>query len=191
MLMSFVWTGMIVLSILYGAAAGNAGAVGAAAMNGAASAVKFILETGGAICLWCGVMEVMEKSGVSCALSRALLPVLTRLFPRASLDKTVLDAVSANVGANLLGLGNAATPMGVRAAQGMAAGSGGEATDELCLFVVINTASIQLLPTTAAAVRAAAGAAAPFDILPAVWASSLVSLAAGLAASALFSRICR
>lgn len=126
------------------------------------------------------------------ALSSALSPLLRALFPRASRDSETLGALSANVSANLLGLGNAATPMGIRAAQGMAAQSKrGVASRELCLLVVINTASIQLLPTTVAAVRAANGAAAPFNILPAVWLTSVCSVTAGLLAAFLFGRASR
>lgn len=126
------------------------------------------------------------------ALSSALSPLLRALFPRASRDSETLGALSANVSANLLGLGNAATPMGIRAAQGMAAKSKrGVASSELCLLVVINTASIQLLPTTVAAVRAANGAAAPFDILPAVWISSAASVLAGVLAAKLLHRFSR
>jgi spore maturation protein A len=188
MFMSVVLTGIFIASVLYGAATGAADAVGTAAMDGAAAAVQFIIATGGVMCLWCGVMRVMEESGVSAALSRVLRPVLRRLFPKASSRPEIMDALSANVSANLLGLGNAATPMGIKAAQGMSRLSGGEASDELCLLVVINTASIQLLPTTVAAVRSACGAAAPFDILPAVWVSTAVSVTAGLLAAAVFSR---
>ena len=97
-------------------------------------------------------------------------------------------AVSANVSANLLGLGNAATPLGIRAARRMARSCDGVASNELCLLVVLNTASIQLLPTTIASLRAAAGSQTPFDILPAVWLSSAMSVAAGLAAAWLLSR---
>ena len=126
------------------------------------------------------------------ALSSALSPLLRALFPRASRDSETLGALSANVSANLLGLGNAATPMGIRAAQGMAAQSKrGVASSELCLLVVINTASIQLLPTTVASVRAAAGSAAPFDILPAVWLASLISVTVGLSAAKLMARLWR
>lgn len=189
MFMSALLTCIFIASILYGAATGAAGAVGNAAMDGAAAAVQFIITTGGAMCLWCGVMRVMEESGVSAALSRGLKPALKRLFPKASSNPEIMDALSANVSANLLGLGNAATPMGIKAAQGMARLSGGEASDELCLLVVINTASIQLLPTTVAAVRSACGAVAPFDILPAVWVSSVISVMAGLLAAYGFTRV--
>ena len=136
-------------------------------------------------------MEVMERCGMASALSKALRPLLGRLFPCASGDSQTMAALSQNVSANLLGLGNAATPLGIRAARRMAAGCGGVASDELCTLVVLNSASIQLLPTTIASVRAAAGSAAPFHILPAVWVSSVLSVAAGLTAAALLSRLGR
>ena len=118
--------------------------------------------------------------------------MLRRLFPHAARDAQALDALSMNVSANLLGLGNAATPAGVRAAQAMARELRGDtASDELCLLVVLNTASIQLLPTTVASIRAVCGSAAPLDILPAVWVSSLLSVTAGLAAAKLLERLGR
>ena len=186
--MSIIWTGMIVFSVLFGLFSGRSAQVGNSVMEGAAAAVSFILTTGGAICLWCAVMEVMDRCGISAALSRLLRPALGKLFPKASKTPEIMEALSANVSANVLGLGNAATPMGIKAAQGMAAGCGGAASKELCLLVVLNTASIQLLPTTVAALRAGYGAAAPFDILPAVWVSSVISVTVGLTAAFLFSR---
>ena len=133
-------------------------------------------------------MEVMNVCGLSRGLARAFRPLLRQLLPEASRDEETLAAVSANVSANLLGLGNAATPLGIRAARRMARGCGGVASDELCLLVVLNTASIQLLPTTIASVRAAAGCRTPFDILPAVWFASVLSVAAGLLTARLLSR---
>ena len=133
----------------------------------------------------------MERSGIAAGLSRLLRPVLRRLLPKAGADGETLDALSANVSANLLGLGNAATPAGIRAARRMAAGCRGTASDELCRLVVLNTASIQLLPSTVAAIRGGLGCAAPLDILPAVWLSSAVSVAAGLTAAGLLRRLWR
>ena len=112
---------------------------------------------------------------------------LRLLFPQTAQDRSTMDSISANVSANLLGLGNAATPLGIRAARRMARGCGGTASDELCTLVVLNTASIQLIPATVGSLRAAMGSAAPFDILPAVWLSSVLSVTAGLAAARLFS----
>lgn len=103
-----------------------------------------------------------------------------------------MEAVSANISANLLGLGNAATPLGIRAAAEMAAAARGDtATDDMCTLVVMNTASIQLIPATVAAVRAAAGAANPFDILPAVWMASLSSVTVGILVAKLLKRLWR
>ena len=163
----------------------------AAAVTGAGDAVELCLSMAGMLCLWTGVMEVMRQSGLAGGLSRLLRPVLGRLFPDASKDGVVMDSLSANVSANLLGLGNAATPLGIQAAKGMSRKSPGVASDELCLLVVCNTASIQLLPTTVAAVRAAAGCRNPFDILPAVWLASALSVAAGIWACRLLSRLWR
>lgn len=189
MAMAWVWTVMAAASVLFGAMTGRMAQVGAAAMEGAQSAVELCLSMAGVVCLWTGVMEVMERCGLAGQLARLLRPLLRRILPRASRDGETLAAVSANVSANLLGLGNAATPLGVRAARRMAAGCEGVASDELCRLVVLNTASIQLLPTTVAGVRLANGAAAPFDILPAVWLSSVLSVTAGLLAARVLSRI--
>ena len=188
MAMTWVWAGMVVLSLVFGLATGNLDAVANAACPPPSSAVELSLSMVGVLCLWSGVMEVMNTCGLSGALARAFRPVLRRLLPEASRDSETLAAVSANVSANLLGLGNAATPLGIRAARRMARGCDGVASDELCLLVVLNTASIQLLPATIASVRSAAGSESPFDILPAVWLSSALSVTVGLLAAALRAR---
>ena len=191
MAMAWIWTGMVVLSVGYGIYAGTIGAVGAAAMEGAAAAVELCLSMAGIMCLWNGVMAIMRICGLTEALSRLFRPLLGRLMPQACRDGETLSALSGNVSANLLGLGNAATPLGIKAAQRMAAGCGGRASDELCLLVVLNTASIQLLPTTVAGVRSALGAENAFDILPAVWLASVISVAVGLLAAKFMARLWR
>ena len=190
-MMTWLWSGMVVLSVIFGLATGQLDAVSEAALSGASSAVELSLTMAGVLCLWSGVMEIMNVCGISGGLARLFRPLLRRLLPQASRDSETLAAVSANVSANLLGLGNAATPLGIRAARRMARGCDGIASDELCLLVVLNTASIQLLPATIASVRAAAGCQTPFDILPAVWMSSALSVAAGLTAARLFSALGR
>ena len=187
-MMTWLWSGMVVLSVIFGLATGQLDAVSEAALSGASSAVELSLTMAGVLCLWSGVMEIMNVCGLSAKLARAFRPLLRRLLPGAARDEETLAAVSANVSANLLGLGNAATPLGIRAARRMARGCGGVASDELCRLVVLNTASIQLIPATIASLRAAAGCETPFDILPAVWLSSVLSVAAGLLAAWLFSR---
>ena len=189
MAMAWIWTGMVAASVLYGICSGTIGAVGDAALEGAAAAVELCLRMAGVLCLWSGVMSIMKASGLMDGLSRLFRPLLGRLLPRACRDPETLAALSGNVSANLLGLGNAATPLGIRAARRMAEGCGGTASNELCTLVVLNTASIQLLPATVAGVRAALGAESAFDILPAVWMASALSVAAGLLAAKLLGRL--
>ena len=188
MSMTFVVTGLFLLSFIFGFGRGTMAEVSAAALSGASSAVELCLSMVGTLCLWNGVMTVLERSSLGFHLSRALRVILRRLFPKGGQDAETLTALSGNVSANLLGLGNAATPMGIRAATKMAEGCGGVASNELCRLVVMNTASVQLLPTTVAALRSAAGCQTPLDILPAVWLSSLISVAAGLGAAKLLER---
>ena len=189
MTMTVIWTGMVVLSILCGLATGRGPAVASAAVEGASAAVQLSLSIAGMLCLWTGVMEVMRRSGLADGLSRLLAPVLRRLFPQAARDRDTMDSISANVSANLLGLGSAATPLGLEAARRLARRSPGTASNDLCMLVVCNTASIQLIPTTVASVRAAEGCAAPFDILPAVWLASTLSVGVGITACKIFARV--
>ena len=191
MTMTVIWTGMVVISILCGLATGRGPEVAAAAVEGTSAAVQLALSIAGMLCLWTGVMEVMRRSGLADKLSRLLGPILRRLFPQAARDAETMDSISANVSANLLGLGSAATPLGLEAARRLARRSPGVASDSLCMLVVCNTASIQLIPTTVASVRAAQGCAAPFDILPAVWLASALSVGVGILACIIFSKIWR
>ena len=191
MTMTVIWSGMVLVSVLCGLATGRGPEVAAAAGAGAAAAVELCLSIAGMMCLWTGVMEVMRRAGLADALSRMLYPVLRRLFPRAARDKETMGSISANVSANLLGLGNVATPLGIEAAKRMSRGCSGRASDDLCMLVVCNTASIQLIPTTVATVRAAAGCSTPFDILPAVWLASALSVGVGILACKIFSHIWR
>ena len=191
MAMALIWTAVVVGSIICGLMTGNGPAVAAAALDGAAAAVELCLTMAGVLCLWMGVMGIMKRTGLSEGLSRLLRPVLRLLYPEFSSDREVMDSISANVSANLLGLGNAATPLGIQAVRQMSRKTPGVASNAMCMLVVCNTASIQLLPTTVASVRLAAGCAAPFDILPAVWLASAISVCAGILAVKIFGRVWR
>lgn len=176
MVMSWIFTGMLFGSVLFAALSGHGGALSAAAVEGAQAGVTLALSITGAVCLWSGVGKLMEKIGVTASLSRLLSPVLGRIFPSTKKDARLAGSLSANVCANFLGLGNAATPMGIAAVRRLKDPEEPTlATDEMCRLIVLNTASIQFLPTNVAAVRSALGCASPFDILPAVWVSSLLS----------------
>ena len=190
MFLSWFWTGSILCSVFFALLSGNGGETADALMNGAQSAVELCITMAGPLALWAGLGKLMDRIGMTAALSKVLSPVLGWLFPKSRKDPELAGHLSANVTANLLGLGNAATPMGIRAAGRLRDPKDPTlATDELCRLVVMNTASIQLLPTTVAAVRQSAGCMTPFDILPAVWVSSILSVTAGLLATALLGRI--
>ncbi len=189
MVMGFVWVLMLLLSILAALWNGQLGVLTPAALEGAKSAISLCVSLAGALCLWSGVARVMEEAGLMKKLGKLMAPMFYKLFPEASRDETALGYLTANVSANLLGLGNAATPMGIQAVKRMKALSkSSTATDEMCLLIVMNTASVQLLPTTVASVRASLGASSPFDILPAVWLSSICSVVSGIFAAKLFRR---
>lgn len=178
MVLSWIWVSLIGISLLFSFFTGSGQAVAAAVPQGAQSGISLAISISGSLCLWSGIGNLMEKAGITQRLSQFLRPLLDRLFPESQNDPQLAGFLSANVCANLLGLGNAATPMGIRAAKRLSSGS--TASDSLCRLVVLNTASIQLIPATVAALRTGYGCQTPYDILPAVWVTSLCSAGAGL-----------
>lgn len=190
MVMGWIFTGIVGTSVLFSIILGRGSELAAAIPQGAQAGVTLVISMAGSVCLWCGVGKVMEKAGITGALTKILRPFLHRLFPTAKNDSALANSLSANVCANFLGLGNAATPMGIQAAKRLAGyGQDGVANDALCRLVVLNTASIQLIPTTVAAIRASLGCAKPFDILPAVWLTSFCSAGAGLLAAWILGKL--
>lgn len=189
MVMSWIWTGIVLVSILCALLLGNGSALAAAAVSGAQAGVQLAISMAGSLCLWAGVGRLMERGGITALLSRLLAPLLHRVFPGTRTDAALAGDLSANICANFLGLGNAATPMGIQAAKRMR--RDGAATDELCRLIVLNTASIQLIPANVAAVRSALGCGTPFDILPAVWVTSLCSAGLGVTAAWLLGKVWR
>ena len=187
MLMSWIFTVMAVLSLIFALLTGRGSALAAAIPKGAQAGVELVISMAGSICLWTGLGRLMEKCGITAFLARLLRPLLHRLFPDSKKDPALSGVLSANICANFLGLGNAATPMGLQAAKRLSKGP--SATDQLCRLVVLNTASIQLIPSTVAALRASLGSARPFSILPAVWVTSICSAGMGIGAAFLLGKV--
>lgn len=182
-MMTRVWVCLIGVATIMGLLSGRVSELSIAVTKGAYGAVELIISIIGIMCLWSGIMRVLSESGLASKIALMMRPVLKRLFRRVSNDQETLELISSNMTANLLGLANAATPIGLKAAERLQNSIGGkEASDELITFIVINTASLQLIPTTVAAIRESLGAMTPYDILPAVWLSSSISIAAGLTA---------
>lgn len=192
MVMSWIWTGILLISLTFSIMNGNISAVSGAVLSGAQGGITLALSMAGTICLWSGVAEVMQGAGLTKMLSRLLSPLTGRIFPGTKKDTILAQDLSANICANFLGLGNAATPLGIRAVKRMTNPTNpAVATNEMCRLIVLNTASIQLIPATVAGVRASLGCTTPFDILPAVWITSLCSAGLGLMAAYLFGKVWR
>jgi spore maturation protein A len=190
MIMSWIFTGFLILSVICSYITKNVASLPSAVLQGAHSGITISLSIAGSLCLWNGVGKVMEKVGMTTALSRLLGPILHRIFPSTRTDLALAGSLSSNICANFLGLGNAATPMGIQAVKRMVTPTQPQiATNEMCRLIVLNTASIQLIPATVAAVRVSLGCAAPFDILPAVWISSVCSAGIGVTAAWIFGKL--
>ena len=187
MVMSIVWMLFIMVSVLCAARNRSMSQLSTAVTEGAGTGISLAISIAGSLCLWTGIGRLMERAGLTGMLSRLMCPLLHMLFPSSQDDPELEDALSANICSNMLGLGNAATPMGISAAKRLRKDDA--ATDELCRLVVLNTASIQLIPTSVAAVRSALGAPEPFRIITAVWITSVFSAGLGLITAWLFSRI--
>ena len=192
MVMSWIWSGIVLVSVFCALLLGKGSALAAAIPQGAQSGITLAVSMAGSICLWTGVGRLMEAAGITAMLSKLMSPLLHRVFPRTKRDPVLSRELSGNICANYLGLGNAATPMGIRAVQRMVRpDSPGTATDEMCRLIVLNTASIQLIPANVAAVRSSLGCATPFDMLPAVWITSICSAGLGVAAAWLLGKVWR
>ena len=192
MVMSWIFTVLVAAALTASAFTGKGAELAAAIPKGAQAGMTLAISLGGSICLWTGVGKVMEKAGFTAFLSKLLSPLLKKVFPSTKKDAVLAGHLSANICANFLGMGNAATPMGILAAQRLAGKrNDGIACSELCRLIVLNTASIQLIPATVAAARASLGCQTPFDILPAVWVTSVCSAGVGLFAAFLLGRVWR
>ena len=192
MVMSYIFTGILLLSIIFAAVTGRGSLLAATVPQGAQAGVSLAISMAGSLCLWSGVGKLMEKVGLTQVLSRLLRPAVHHIFPGTQTNPQLAGHLSGNICANILGLGNAATPMGIAAVKSMADPCRpGLATDEMCRLIVLNTASIQLIPANVAAVRAGMGCSTPFDILPAVWITSLCSAGLGLTAAWLLGKVWR
>lgn len=188
-MLNYIWCGMIVLSFAAACFTGRLEAVMQAAMDGAGAAVETSVALLGVMCLWTGIAKIAERSELTKVFARLLRPVTKIMFPRLKCGSAALCAIVMNMVANLLGMGNAATPLGLAAMRELDKlnPARGEATDEMCMFVVVNTASIQLIPATVIALRQAFGSKSPAEIVVPVWLCSICAVTVGVTAARLFS----
>lgn len=188
---NIIWFMMIVLSVVAASWTGSMEAVTAAAFDSAKAAVTLAIGLIGAMALWLGLMKVIEEAGALKFIAKLVRPVMTRLFPNVPHDHPAMSAMVMNIAANMLGLGNAATPMGIKAMTELDKlnNKKGTATDAMCLFLAINTSSVTLLPLGVITVRASAGANTPASILiPSIFATVISTTTAIIAAKILQKR---
>lgn len=186
-MLNFIWAGMMIIAFFCAIFTGRINELSASMISGAESGITLTLSLMGIMCLWTGIMNIAENTGVTTLVSRILSPVIKILFPKLK-DKKAKEAIVMNMTANMLGLSNAATPFGLKAMNELKRLSDGKkATDEMCMFIVINTASIQLIPTTVIALRQSAGSSSPMDIIIPVWICSMCVVTVGVLAVKFFS----
>lgn len=189
-MLSGIWLVLMVTALLGSVVTGRTQAVTEALLNGGKNTVTFMLTLGGSMCFWSGLLRVADKAGLPRLFARLIAPLMRRLFPDLPTEGAACRTMAMNIAANVLGLGNAATPLGLQAMKHLQETTPHTvcATRNMVVFAVLNTASVQLLPTTVAALRAEAGSAAPFAILPAVWISSLGAAIVAVAVARVFGK---
>ncbi len=193
LLLNYIWSFLILISVICSVVLGNTQNLSNAFVDSAADAIQLLLTLAGIICLWSGLMKIAERSGLNALAARLFSPLLRPLFPKLNKDSAAFEAISMNISANLLGLGNTATPLGLKAMKELHTlnGRSDRASDEMVVFVVMNTASLQLMPTTLGVLRSSYGSAAPFEILVPVWISSACALTVALVIAKTGNRITR
>ena len=186
--MNYIWCAMIIFSLIVAALNGSLDATVNAAFDGAKSSVEVVLSFAGVMCFWTGMLKIAEKSGISEKIEKLLNPLIKRLFPSASNDAK--KYISMNMTANILGMGNAATPMGIKAMAELDKSNKNplRASDDMCMLVVLNTTSFQLIPTTIIALRTAAGSAEPMLVIAPIWITSICSIIAAVTAVKVMTR---
>ena len=187
---NYIFGAIILLSVIFGIASGNGDKLADGIMKGAEESINLLITMAGMMILWSGIMEIASRGGFTRVIGRLLSPLLKRLFKNA--DSKAMGYISMNVSANLLGMGNAATPFGISAMRELRrlGGNCDTASDDMVSFVLINTASIQLMPTMVGVLRESCGSKTPFDILPCVWISSAAALTVGLTVSKIRNSKC-
>lgn len=181
-MLNYIWTGMLVTGFVFGIINGRISEVTRAAVDSAGKAIELAIALLGIMCLWTGLMAIVEKSGGIRLISGLFRPFLKILFPGIPKNHPAIGAIVMNLSANFLGLGNAATPLGLKAMNELQKlnPEKSRATNAMCMFLVLNTAAVQLIPSTVIAIRTDAGSVNPAEIITAVWIASVCATITGI-----------
>lgn len=177
--MNYLWGFMILISLAFSVVGGNVAETMEAGFKGAEEAIWVVMSFAGVMCLWTGFLKAAEVVGVTKIFKKLLSPIMRVLFPRLDRKSKAYEYMTMNITANLLGLGNGATPMGIKAMGELDKG-GKSPTDEMCMFMVLNTAAFQIIPSTILALRSTFGSDDAFLVVVPIWITSGISLLAGI-----------
>ena len=190
-MMYYIGSAILVISVICALITNRVQELSSAVISGATDAINLIISISGMMVLWTGIMNIAEKSKLTHLIAKIFSPIIKFLFPDLPEDSTASHSICMNITANLLGLGNAATPFGIAAMNEMQKLNKNKsvATKSMIMFVVINTASLQLFPTLLCSLRVNHGAKNPLDVLPCIWISSLIALVCGITATKFFEKM--
>ena len=189
-MLNYIWGAIILVSIVCAVFTGNIEALSSSIMSGASDAINLIITMAGMMSLWTGLLKIAERGGLTTILAKLFKPILKHLFKDYPEDSSAMRAICMNITANILGLGNAATPMGISAMKEMNKlnKTPGIANNSMITFVVMNTASIQLIPTMMSVLRQKYNSVSPFDVVPAIWIASATALIVGIILAKVFEK---
>lgn len=190
-MLNYIWLSMVILAVILGGINGKIENVTKSAIDSAGSAVTIAINLIGVMALWLGVMKIAEDSGLMSIIAKAIAPVMKRLFPDVPREHPAIGSMTMNIAANMLGLGNAATSLGLKAMEDLEKLNKhpGVATNAMCTFLTINTAGIQLIPATMISIMASAGSREPTAVIGTTIAASFTALIAGVAAAKFLEKL--
>lgn len=190
-MLNYIWLAMIIVAVVLGGINGKIQDVTKSAIDSAAGAVTISLGLIGYMALWLGIVKIAEDSGLMALLAKAIAPILKKLFPEVPAGHPAMASMTMNIAANMLGLSNAATPMGLRAMEDLEKLNShpGVATNAMCTFLTVNTAGLQLIPATMISIMASANSKDPTAIIGTTLAATFTALAVGIAAVKILEKL--
>jgi len=184
-MLNFIWPIFIIVSFVYAILNGRVSDVNNSVFNSTKSAVDLSISLLGTTCLWTGIMQIASNTNIVKHLSKLLNPIMKKIFPDIKKEEKVHKEITMNIIANIMGLGNAATPLGLKAMKSMQTKNKdkNKLSNSMCMFIVLNTASIQLIPTTVIAIRSSLGSENPTAMIIPVWIATICAAAAAVVAA--------
>jgi spore maturation protein A len=184
-MLNIIWPAFIVISFIFSILTGKTNEINNAIFESASESVNMIILFFGTMCLWNGIMKIIQETTMINKLTKAITPFMKFLFPNMNKEDDEYKEITVNIIANILGLGNAATPLGLKAMQTMQKKNKNKdkVSDEMAMFIVLNTASLQIIPTTVIAIRTSLGSIEPCSIIVPIWCATIAADIAGIAAT--------